>query len=80
MAIARVVSELSAFGIESRHLRSYKTAADREVSLISQVVAPILKQRGSEASARAAEVERELAALSIKLHAALVSSSLSSSR
>ena len=72
--------ELSAFGIESRHLRSYKTAADREVSLISQVVAPILKQRGSEASARAAEVERELAALSIKLHAALVSSSLSSSR
>ena len=80
LAIARVVSELSAFGIESRHLRSYKTAADREVSLISQVVAPILKQRGSEASARAAEVERELAALSIKLHAALVSSSLSSSR
>lgn len=80
LAIARVVSELSAFGIESRHLRSYKTAADREVSLISQVVAPILKQRGSEASARAAEIERELAALSIKLHAALVSSSLSSSR
>jgi len=80
LAIARVVSELSAFGIESRHLRSYRTAADREVSLISQVVAPILKQRGSEASARAAEVERELAALSIKLHAALVSSSLSSSR
>jgi DNA-binding transcriptional MerR regulator len=80
LAIARVVSELSAFGIESRHLRSYKTAADREVSLISQVVAPILKQRGSEASARAAEVERELATLSIKLHAALVSSSLSSSR
>lgn len=80
LAIARVVSELSAFGIESRHLRSYKTAADREVSLISQVVAPILKQRGSEASARATEVERELASLSIKLHAALVSSSLSNSR
>ena len=79
LEIARVVSELSAFGIEGRHLRSYKTAADREIALIGQVIAPLLKQRGSESTARAQEVERELASLSIKLHSALIASGLSDS-
>jgi len=77
LQIARVVAELAAFGIEGRHLRSFKTAADREISLIEQVVAPLLKQRGSEAVARAQEVQNELASLSIKLHAALLASSIS---
>jgi DNA-binding transcriptional MerR regulator len=80
LAIARVVSELSAFGIESRHLRSYKTAAERETSLIEQITAPILKQRGSEATARAEEVARELATLSIRLHAALINAGLNGSK
>ena len=80
LAVAKAVSELSAFGIESRHLRSFKTAADREIGLIEQVTAPLLKQKGSESVARAAEVERELAALSIRLHAAIVSSGLNQSR
>ena len=80
LAIARVVSELSAFGIEGRHLRPFKTAADRELSLIEAVVAPLLKQRGSESGARAEEVQRELATLSIRLHAALLSSAISSTR
>jgi DNA-binding transcriptional MerR regulator len=76
LSVARVVSELSAFGIEGRHLRSFKTAADREISLIEQIIAPLLKQRGSEAVARAGEVQRELASLSVKLHSALLSSGL----
>jgi hypothetical protein len=80
LAVARVVSELSAFGIEGRHLRPYKTAADREISLIDQVIAPLLKQRGTEATARAEEVQRELASLSIRLHAALIATGLSNSR
>jgi DNA-binding transcriptional MerR regulator len=80
LAVARVVSELSAFGIESRHLRSYKTAADREISLIEQITAPLLKQRGTEATARAEEVANELASLSIRLHGALIASALSSSK
>ena len=80
LAIARVVSEFSAFGIESRHLRSYKTAAEREISLIEQITAPLLKQRGTEATARAEEVGRELASLSLRLHAALIAAALSSSK
>ena len=76
LAIAKVVSDLSAFGIEVRHLRSYKTSADREVGLIEQISAPLAKQKGAEASARAQEVEKELAALSVKLHASLISAAL----
>ena len=32
--------ELAAFGLEPRHLRAFRTAADREVGLVEQVVAP----------------------------------------
>jgi hypothetical protein len=60
------------FGIEPRHLRLFRSAADREVGLLEQVVSPLVRQRGPEAKARADEVVRELAALSVKLHATLV--------
>ena len=33
------------FGLEPRHLRPFRTAADREVGLVEQVVAPLLRQR-----------------------------------
>jgi len=76
LAIARAVAEMAAFGIEGRHLRSFKTAADREIGLVEQVITPLLRQKGSDAQARAEEVQRELAALSIRLHAALVAAGL----
>jgi DNA-binding transcriptional MerR regulator len=72
LAIARVVSELARFGIEGRHLRAFKSAADREVSLFGQVAGPMTKQRSGDGRARAEETVRELAALSLRLHAALV--------
>jgi len=76
LAVATAVAEISQFGIGARHLRAFKTAADREVGLVEQVTTPLLRQKGSEAKARAEEVERELAALSIRLHAALVRAGL----
>lgn len=72
LAIARAVTELAGFGIEPRHLRSFKSATDREIGLIEQVITPLLRQKNSEAKARAEEVQREIAALSVRLHAALV--------
>ena len=63
---------MAAFGLEPRHLRAFRTAADREVGLVEQVVAPLLRQRSPEARARAEEVAREMAALSLRLHTALV--------
>jgi DNA-binding transcriptional MerR regulator len=72
LVIAKTVAEMARFGIEPRHLRLFRSAADREVGLLEQVVSPLVRQRGPEAKARADEVVRELAALSVKLHATLV--------
>ena len=76
LVVARTVAAMSGFGIEPRHLRAFKTAADREVGLVEQVITPLLRQRNPEARARAEEVSRELAALSVALHAALVRAAL----
>ena len=72
LAVAKIVADLGRFGLEGRHLRAFRTAAEREVGLFAQVVGPTGKQRGGEARARAEETVRELAALSVRLHAALV--------
>ena len=76
LGVAKAVAEISAYGIGARHLRAFKTAADREIGLVEQVTTPLLRQKGSEAKARAEEVERELASLSIRLHASLVRAGL----
>lgn len=76
LRVAQIAAELCGIGLEPRHLRAAKSAADREAGLVEQVVAPLLRQRGSEAQARAAERAGEIAALSVKLHAALVQSEL----
>jgi len=72
LTIAKIAAEMATYGLEPRHLRTFKTAADRETGLFEQVVAPMLRHRGSEARGRAQEVVRELAALSVRLHATLV--------
>ena len=41
LVIAKTAGELAGFGLEPRHLRAFKTAADREVGLIEQVVSPM---------------------------------------
>jgi DNA-binding transcriptional MerR regulator len=72
LVVGQVVAELGRYGLEGRHLRAFRTAAEREIGLFSQVVGPMAHQRGAEAKARAEETVRELAALSVRLHAALV--------
>ncbi|HVV30898.1 MAG TPA: MerR family transcriptional regulator [Mycobacteriales bacterium] len=76
LVVAKTVAALARFGIEPRHLRSFKTAADREVGLVEQVVSPLVRQRDPEARSRAEEAARELASLSVTLHAALVKAGL----
>lgn len=80
LSIATAVAQMSAFGIEPRHLRSFKSAADREVGLIEQVITPLNRQKSSDSKARAEEVSKEIAALSIRLHAGLVRAGLNRPR
>ncbi len=76
LVVATTARELAEFGFEPRHLRAFKTSADREVGLVEQVVAPLRRGRDSSAHARAAEAVSEIAALSVRLHATLVKSGL----
>ncbi|HET6687368.1 MAG TPA: MerR family transcriptional regulator [Jiangellaceae bacterium] len=80
LLIARTAGELAAYGLEPRHLRTIRSAAEREIGLVEQVVAPLLRQRGAEASGRGEEAAREIARLTSRLHAALVDARLRSVR
>jgi DNA-binding transcriptional MerR regulator len=76
LVIATTARELAEFGLEPRHLRAFKTAADREVGLVEQVVAPHLRGRDAAARGRAEETISEIAVLSVRLHATLVKAGL----
>lgn len=80
LVVAVTVAAMAEYGLEARHLRAFRTGADREVGLFEQVVAPVAHQRGPDARARADETVRELAALSVRLHATLVKIGLRGSR
>jgi DNA-binding transcriptional MerR regulator len=76
LPIARAAAGLARHGIEPRHLRAYRTGAEREAGLIEQLVAPVLRARSEEARTRATEKLRELAGLSAQLHTALLEARL----
>jgi DNA-binding transcriptional MerR regulator len=76
LVIATTARELAGFGIEPRHLRAFKSAADREVGLVEQVLAPQRRATDPAASARREDTVSQLAALSVRLHATLVKTGL----
>ena len=80
LSVAKAVAEMAGFGIEPRHLRSFKSAADREIGLIEQVITPLNRQKSSDSKARAQEVQKEIASLSVRLHAALIRAGLNRPR
>jgi DNA-binding transcriptional MerR regulator len=46
--IAMVCAQLTRFGVDGRHLRTFRTATDREASLLEQLIAPALRSRNAE--------------------------------
>ncbi|AGZ42490.1 putative HTH-type transcriptional regulator [Actinoplanes friuliensis DSM 7358] len=76
VVIVEAVVGLVRHGLELRHLRAFRTGADREVGLFAQLLTPLMRQHDPAARARAAETARELQALSQRLHAALVRAGL----
>jgi DNA-binding transcriptional MerR regulator len=76
LEVARTVAGMAAYGVEARHLRAVRAAAEREMSLIEQVVAPTLRQRSAAARQEAGAAARQIAALSLRLHRALIETAL----
>ncbi|MER6790118.1 transcriptional regulator FtsR [Streptomyces sp. NPDC000658] len=74
--VAALVAELGRFGIEPRHLRVMKAAADREAGLVDQVVAPLKRHRNPQTRVLAEARTKEIAGLTVRLHTALVQTAL----
>ena len=65
--IAAACGRLAQFGIAPRHLRSFRTAADREAGLVEQVVGPALRARNPERRRAGTEDLEALGALTAEL-------------
>ena len=74
LSVLRSAVRLGEYGVQPRHLRAVKAAADREAALVEQAVAPMSRQKGGrEPALRAA---RDLAGHIASLHATLVEDGL----
>lgn len=76
LVVARAARRLFDYGIEPRHLRLYRQWAEREASLIEQIVGPVTKRRSPQAQEDAAQSTSDLVELSRQLREALLRSSL----
>jgi DNA-binding transcriptional MerR regulator len=76
LEVARAAAALTTYGVEARHLRAVRAAAERETAMIESLVAPILRQRSQGARDLAARTAAELAGEVLRLHGALVADAL----
>lgn len=65
---------LSDAGIDVRHLKGFRVAADREAGLVEQAVEAPTRLRSAESKGRAAENARVLVAAAVTVHAELIKS------
>jgi DNA-binding transcriptional MerR regulator len=72
LAVARLAARFGAHGLEPRHLRSFRQAAEREIGLFAQVVGPLLQRRDPSAHDQANETVRDLVLMASELHRILV--------
>ncbi len=72
LEVAKVAAGFFARGVEARHLRMYRTFAEREAVLFGQVLLPYTRQRNPDARARLQEELVELATLGRRLRTALL--------
>jgi DNA-binding transcriptional MerR regulator len=63
LAVARLAAGFAKHGIGPRHLRMYRSFAEREATLYQQALLAVLRQRNPEARARAQEELADLAKL-----------------
>ncbi len=76
MEVVRLAASFGRHGVEGRHLRAWKTSAEREASLFEQVIMPLLHQRNPQARRQALETLEELAGLGAELRRVLLRQAL----
>jgi hypothetical protein len=80
LAVTKAAAELSRHGVEVRHMRIWRNAADRESDLFQQIVLPLLRQRNPQSRRQATETLAELTRLGGDLRRALVERAVSEIR
>jgi DNA-binding transcriptional MerR regulator len=76
LVVARLAAAFARHGVEARHLRMYKTAAEREAGFYEQVVLPLVKQRNPTARRHAVETLEDLTRLGEGMRAAFLRGAL----
>ena len=76
LAVARIAAKFASFGVEPRHLRMFKTGADREASVFEQVVMPLVRQRNPAARRAAIDQLEEMAVLGARMRVAMLRQAL----
>jgi DNA-binding transcriptional MerR regulator len=76
LVIAQKAAGFLAHGVEARHLRMFKTTADREAALLEQIALPLVKQRRDGSKGEALDLVADLADLGQGLRAALLRAAL----
>ena len=76
VVILQCARALAEYGVEPRHLRAFRSAADRQSDLIAQIAGPVVKAGKAGARDRADDLAREVGALAITLHTSLLNSAV----
>lgn len=76
LIVARLAAAFARHGVEARHLRMYKTGAEREAGFFEQVVLPMVKQRNPVARRQSIEALADLVRLGEGLRGSMLRQAL----
>ena len=72
LGVAQLAAQFMQFGVEARHLRMYRTSAEREAGFVESVVMPLVKQRNPRAREQAIETVDTLLKLGDSMRATML--------
>lgn len=77
LLVLRSLVELQRSGIEPRHLRGFRAAAERELGLIESALIPVARRKDASSRAKAAELAKEIAGQLEVVRGSIIRSALS---
>ena len=77
LSVLRSLVELQRSGIEPRHLRGFRAAAERELGLIESALIPVARRKDASSRAKAAELAKEIAGQLEVVRGSIIRSALS---
>jgi DNA-binding transcriptional MerR regulator len=77
LSVLKSLVELQRSGIEPRHLRGFRAAAERELGLIESALIPVARRKDASSRAKAAELAKEIAGQLEIVRGSIIRSALS---